>query len=146
MAFDTDDTALFDSSFMPDGIFDVNGRAMQGLSDIHDAGLSLIFSLDTTHLTTNVRVHMNTGTTEVDSVKEREASEASLTSTVLSQHFAKDKGMAPGQPSLMAGSLYRGDLARDADGLWKFKHLQIKSIWAEGDWSLVGVNVNEGGE
>ncbi|RDW90923.1 hypothetical protein BP5796_02088 [Coleophoma crateriformis] len=134
MAFDTNDAALFDSSFMQDGVFDVNGRAMEGLPEIHSTGLALIFRVDTTHMATNVRVHMRTATEE---------HEASLTATVLSQHFAKGKGMEPGQASLMGGSLYRAELARDTDGLWKFKHLLIKSTWAEGDWSVVGGKFNE---
>ncbi|KAL6787372.1 hypothetical protein J3E68DRAFT_445235 [Trichoderma sp. SZMC 28012] len=133
LAWDTNDAALFDSSFMPDGIFEVNGHAMKGLSEIHTKGLALIFKLDTTHIATNVRVQT------------REGTEASLTATVLVQHFVKGKGMEPGQRSLMSGSLYRAELAIDTDGLWKFKHLRIKSIWVEGDYSIVEENFSEVG-
>jgi SnoaL-like domain len=141
MAFDTNDTALFDSSFMPDGVFEVNGRAMKGLPEIHATGLALIFTLDTTHLVTNMRVHMRTGITETGAAEEENG--ASLTATVLVQHFAGGKGMESGQKSLMSGSLYRAELTRDLDGLWKFKHLQIKSTWVEGDYSVVGGNFSE---
>ncbi|KAL7906630.1 hypothetical protein GGI35DRAFT_487746 [Trichoderma velutinum] len=133
LAWDTDDAALFDSSFMPDGIFEVNDHAMKGLPEIHATGLALIFKLDTTHLVTNVRVHMG------------KESEASLTATVLVQHFGRGKGMEPGQRSLMSGSLYRAELVNDVDGLWKFKHLKIKSIWVEGDYSIIGDNFSEVG-
>ncbi|KAM6484885.1 hypothetical protein HDV62DRAFT_388852 [Trichoderma sp. SZMC 28011] len=133
LAWDTDDAALFDSSFMPDGIFEVNDHTMKGLHEIHSKGLALIFKLDTTHIVTNVRVQM------------REESEASMTATVLVQHFAKGKGMEPGQRSLMSGSLYCAELANDTDGLWKFKHLKIRSIWVEGDYSIIEDNFSEVG-
>lgn len=142
MAFDTNDAALFDSSFITDGVFEVNGRVMTGLPEIHATGLALIFTIDTTHLATNVRVHMKTKAVEAGATVE-EKDEASLTTTVLVQHFAGSKGMEPGQASLMSGSLYRGELARDTDGLWKFKHLYIKPTWVEGDWTVVGGNPSE---
>jgi len=132
MAFDTNDTALFDLSFMVDGVFEVNGRTLEGLPEIHATGLALIFSLDTTHMVSNMRVHMGT-----------RGNEASLTATVLSQHFAGGKGMEPDQKNLLSGSLYRGELIRDLDGLWKFMHLQIKSTWGQGDYSVIGENFSE---
>jgi len=141
MAFDTDDAALFDSSFMSDGIFVINDRALEGLPEIHATGLALIFKLDTMHMVSNVRVHMRTGASKVGAAEEE--NEASLTATVLSQHFAKGKGTEPDQKNLMAGSLYRADLTKDADGLWKIRHLQIKSLWVQGDWSVMGGNFSE---
>lgn len=139
-AFDTDDVELFNSSFMPDGVFEVNGNAMKGLPTIRTAGLAIIFGLDTTHLVTNVRVSIPAEFTRAgvtDEEEEEEDSKASITATVLSQHYSKGKGLERDQKSLMAGSLYRGDLIRDKDGLWKFSHLKIKSIWMEGDNSVV---------
>jgi len=121
---------------MSDGIFEVNERAMKGLPEIHATGLALIFSLDTTHLVSNVRVHMS-----VDN-----ENEATLTATVLSQHFAGGKGLEPGQNNLMGGSLYRAELSKSADGLWKIKYLKIKSIWMQGDWSVVGDIPKEEGQ
>ena len=142
VAFDTNDTALFDSSFMPDGVLEINGRPLKGLPEIHAKGLALVFKVDTTHLVTNLRVHMKTGTTKPGDAEENEAS---LTATALAQHFAEGKGMEPGQKNLMSGSLYRGELARDTDGLWKFKHLLIKSTWVQGDYSVIGGNFSEQG-
>ncbi|TVY19131.1 hypothetical protein LARI1_G004873, partial [Lachnellula arida] len=141
LAFDTNDTALFDSSFMPDGVLEINGRAMEGLPAIHATGLALVFSVDTTHLMSNVRVHMKTGAAAEENEKE-----ASLTATGLSQHFAGGKGMEPGQKNLLGGSLYRGELTRDVDGLWRFRHLLIKSTWVQGDYSVVGGNFGETGQ
>ena len=86
---------------------------------------------------------MRTGTTKAGAAEEE--NEASLTATVLSQHFAGGKGMEPGQKNLMSGSLYRGELTRDMDGLWKFRHLQIKSTWVQGDYSVIGGNFSEMG-
>jgi hypothetical protein len=76
-------------------------------------------------------------------MKAEEENEASLTATVLSQHFAAEKGMEPDQKNLLSGSLYRAELVRDTDGLWKFKHLLIKSTWVQGDYSVVGGNFSE---
>lgn len=145
MAFDTTDAALFDSSFMLDGVLEVNGRAMEGLPEIHATGLALIFKVDTTHLVTNVRINMRTGTTKAGAGAGavEEENKASLTATVLAQHFAGGKGMEPGQKSLMSGSLYRAELAKDMNGLWKFTHLQIKSTWVQGDYSVIGGNFSE---
>lgn len=78
--------------------------------------------------------------------KGKEESEASLTATVLSQHFAGGKGLEPGEKNLMGGSLYRGELKRDVDGLWKFWELKIKSIWMQGDFSVVGGIPNKEGQ
>ncbi|KPM43210.1 hypothetical protein AK830_g3355 [Neonectria ditissima] len=141
VAFDTNDAALFDSTFMPDGVFEINGRAMTGLPEIHATGLVLIFRVDTTHMVTNMRVNMKPPAGAVE-----EPNEASLSATVLSQHFALGKGMEAGQDSLMAGSLYRGELVRDVDGLWKFTHLGVKATWMEGDYSVIGGNFSEMGE
>jgi hypothetical protein len=44
-----------------------------------------------------------------------------------------DKGIDPGQNSLVSGSLHRSELVKDVDGLWKFKHLKIKATGVEGD-------------
>jgi hypothetical protein len=136
-SFGTNDITLFSSTFLPDAIFEVNERTMKGLPEIHATGLALIFSLDTTHLVSNVRVDMTKG---------KEESEASLTATVLSQHFAGGKGLEPGEKNLMGGSLYRGELKRDVDGLWKFWELKIKSIWMQGDFSVVGGIPNKEGQ
>lgn len=71
---------------------------------------------------------------------------ASLTATVLAQHFAGGKGMEPVQKNLMSGCLYRGKLVRDVhDGLWKFWSLKIKATWVQGDYSVVGGNFSEMG-
>lgn len=135
-AFDTNDAALFDSSFTPEGVFKVNGQSMTGLPEIHATGLALIFSLDTTHTVSNVRVHMKTS--HATAGAEQEEDEASLTATVTSQHFAGGKGMEVGQKNLLSGSLYRAELIRAVDGLWKIRSLQIKSTWIQGDYSVVG--------
>lgn len=65
---------------------------------------------------------------------------------MLVQHFAGGKGMEPGQKSLMSGRLYRAELTGDMDGLWKFRHLQIKSTWVQGDYSVIGGNFSEMGQ
>jgi hypothetical protein len=46
--------------------------------------------------------------------------------------------MEPNQKYLMSGSLYRAELGKETDGLWKFTKLCIRSTWTEGDYSLMG--------
>lgn len=82
------------------------------------------------HLVSNLRIHFHPG---------EEGTRASLTATVLSQHFRKGKGLECGQKELMAGSLYRGELRREGDGsgLWKFEELRIGSLWMEGEMGVL---------
>lgn len=116
VSFDTNDKDLFDSTFLATGVFVINGNSSNGLPKIHASTLKQIFSVDTSHMVSNVRVDI------------KDDHEASLTATVLSQHFAGGKGMESDEKHLMGGTLYRGDLTRDVDGLWKFKLLTLKSL------------------
>lgn len=112
LGLDTADVALFDSAFTKDAILDINGKVMEGLNAIHTECYDLIAKLDTTHFVTNVRVD----------VKEGE-SKASVTASVLAQHYRHEQGREPGATSLMAGSLYFVDCVKDdEDGLWKVRH------------------------
>ncbi|KXJ91862.1 hypothetical protein Micbo1qcDRAFT_223961 [Microdochium bolleyi] len=142
-AWDTNDKALFDTSFTSDAVLNLNGRSTTGLEEIHSVCNSIIFRVDTTHLATNVRVHFPS---------EHDQQKVSLTATVIAQHFAGGKGMdltpdaddqGP-QPMnrnrhLMSGALYSGDLVKGGpDGLWKFTRLSVKPNWVEGHFSVVG--------
>ncbi|TKW54892.1 hypothetical protein CTA1_5564 [Colletotrichum tanaceti] len=126
IGLDTNDAALFDSAFMPNASFSINGQASQGIQAIHTNCFDVIAKLDTTHFLTNLRIHID-------------SSKAKLTCTALSQHFRGQKGLAPDQTYLMAGSLYWADLVKDGD-LWKIETVQMKSTWAEGDWGVMTGN------
>ncbi|PLB54052.1 hypothetical protein P170DRAFT_504876 [Aspergillus steynii IBT 23096] len=128
-ALDTSDLALFDSVFMPESTFEINGRLIEGLPALHTDCFEAISKLDTTHFVTNIRINI------ADS-----ATEASLTASALSQHYGGGKGMQPDQKRLLVGSLYYVDLVKDSgdeNGLWKIKAFNMNSTWAEGDWGVL---------
>ena len=129
---DTNDKALFESAFTPNASFTVNGRNAQGLSALHDNCFTPVSKLDTTHFMTNMRINIDTNGTKV-----------SMTCTALSQHFRKGKGLQPGQPKLLAGSLYYFDFVKASDGTWKIEDWKAKSTWAEGDWAVVQEVLND---
>ncbi|EAW17020.1 nuclear transport factor 2 family protein [Aspergillus fischeri NRRL 181] len=128
--FDTADAALFASSFAADCVFDLNGNVMHGLEEIKAKCFDPIAKLDTTHFLTNVRVNYVEG-----------ESNAVGTSCGLAQHYAPGQGLQDGSKSLLVGSLYWYEFIKDeSDGLWKIKHWRIKSVWSEGDWSILQGN------
>lgn len=127
LALDTGDLALFDSAFLPDSTFEINGKVISGLPALHTDCFEPISKLDTSHFITNVRVNIAESGTE-----------AALTASVLSQHYRGGKGMETDQKSLMAGSVYYVDLVKDGEGeLWRIKALQLSSDWVEGDWAVM---------
>ncbi|KAH7026658.1 uncharacterized protein B0I36DRAFT_331096 [Microdochium trichocladiopsis] len=146
LAWDTNDQSLCDTAFTTDAVLSLNGQVMTGRDQIAKDGNALIFTLDTTHLVGNTRVTFTT-----PSGGDGEQQSASITATVMAQHFVGSKGfdLAPESANipylmnhnkhLMSGTLYSGDLIKDStDGLWKFKLLKIKPNWIEGHFSVVG--------
>lgn len=126
LAFDTDDKALLESSFLAEAVFDLDGRVMNGLDEICTQSFDIISKLDTTHFISNVRVQHVEG-----------ASTASMTASAFSQHFRPKEGNTPGATYFMAGSLYWLDVVRDIEGLWKIKTWKMKVIWTTGDAGVV---------
>ncbi|KAJ1334029.1 nuclear transport factor 2 family protein [Microdochium nivale] len=147
LAWDTNDRALFATSFTSEAVLDLNGRSTAGITEINAVCNSIIFSVDTTHLATNIRIHFPNATNTTTATGEYLAN---LTATVIAQHFEGGKGMdlTPDDGGvqlmnrnrhLMSGALYSGDLVRDeGDGLWKFARLSIRPNWVEGHFSVVG--------
>jgi hypothetical protein len=130
LGLDTADQALFDSALTQDATVDLNGDVMSGLDAIHTQCFDKIAKLDTTHFITNVRVLVD-GT----------ESNATVTASVLAQHYRHKQGLVAGAARLMAGSLYSLDVVKDEqEGLWKVKHWKLSSIWAEGDWGILTGN------
>ncbi|KAK9323677.1 hypothetical protein V1517DRAFT_88767 [Lipomyces orientalis] len=127
IGLDTADVALFDSAFTEDAILDINGNVLDGLEAIHTGCYDFIAKLDTTHFITNVRVDVKDG-----------ESTASLTASVLAQHYRHKQGREPGATCLMTGGLYFVDCVKDdQDGLWKITHWKLQSIWTEGDGGVM---------
>ncbi|KAI9934823.1 hypothetical protein ASPWEDRAFT_117101 [Aspergillus wentii DTO 134E9] len=127
LAFDTADSALLESSLVPDAVFDLDGYLMNGLDEISRQCYDKISKLDTTHFVSNVRINVVDG-----------APVASMTASVLSQHYRPGTGKVPGAEYYMAGSLYSIDVVRDdSEGLWKIKRWNMKIIWTMGEASVI---------
>lgn len=129
VGLDTNDPALFDSAFTQTASFTINGKKHEGLQAVHAHCYDMVSKLDTSHFVTNPRINITGGDDT-----------ASMTASVLSQHFRGGNGMAPEQPRLMAGALYYLDLVRGSDGTWKIEDWKMEATWAEGDWAVMSGN------
>lgn len=127
LGLDSNDKDLFDSAITDDMAFTVNGKTTQGRETIHSELFSRIGKLDTTHHITNLRINILDG-----------EKKASLTAIALAQHYNEGKGMAPEQPYLLIGSLYRIELVKgESDGQWRVEKFDMKTNWAQGEWSIL---------
>ncbi|KAK0614861.1 hypothetical protein B0T17DRAFT_540359 [Bombardia bombarda] len=125
---DAADQGLWESGWHPEGTMEINGNVMRGRKELHDKCFATISKLDTTHFMTNVRVTLT----------DDAGTKAAMTATVLAQHYREGKGLAPGEPRILAGNLYGLNLEKDpADDLWKIKDWVLKSTWGEGDWQIL---------
>ncbi|KAL3472270.1 hypothetical protein BJX99DRAFT_235851 [Aspergillus californicus] len=125
IGIDLNDAALFDSAWTPTSTFANNGKVSAGLEAIHTDMFDRVAAMDTTHYPNNIRINI-----AEDGVN------ASLTATVLAQHYRPGKGMEPGQTRLLAGAFYSVDLVKDGE-VWKIQTFDMKLSWAEGDWGVM---------
>ncbi|KAJ5689744.1 hypothetical protein N7462_004136 [Penicillium macrosclerotiorum] len=133
LGFDYNDVAIFNSAFAgEDVVLEINSGpgedvSVQGLSSIRTQFLAHVGPMDTTHMTSNVRV----------SFKEGEST-ASLTANFLAQHCPPGRGKELDGPKFMASGQYSIDLVHDnADGMWKIKKWVLNIIWRQGDISVM---------
>lgn len=120
---DSNDADLFDSAITDSARFDLNGKTMQGREAVHARMFGPVSALDTTHLVTNIRVHVGEG-----------GSAASATASALAQHYRGGQGAESAASRYMAGVLYWVDLVKDGeDGLWRAEHWKIRTVWGRGD-------------
>lgn len=129
LGLDTDDIALFDSAFAPDGKFEIVGRPVkgQGHDELHKSVFNFISELDTTHFISNVRVEVKDG-----------ANTAYMTASALAQHYRPGEGNKPDTKRFLAGSQYWMDLVKvETEGLWKIADWKSKVVWSEGDSSVM---------
>ncbi|CAL5868636.1 uncharacterized protein PFLUO_LOCUS2863 [Penicillium psychrofluorescens] len=123
LALDTADLALLNSSLTPDVLFDMDGHTTEGLDAFQSQLYDKISKLDTTHFVNNLRINFVEG-----------ASSATMTASVLSQHYRPNTGKVPGATYFMGGSLYFIDVVKDdTEGLWKIKSWRMKVTWTTGD-------------
>lgn len=125
---DTNDAALFDSAFTADAKWALNRRDLDGLPAIHaDCYDSVISQLDTTHYATNIRIHV------ADDEKT-----ATLSALYQAQHYRGGRGKVGGATSFVTGGQYWMQLVKEEEGLWKIKVFKMRSIWSEGDVTIMG--------
>ncbi|OQD78974.1 hypothetical protein PENANT_c068G08895 [Penicillium antarcticum] len=101
LAFDTNDKTLFESSFVTDAVFDLDGHVLNGLDEICNQSFDIVSKLDTTHFISSLRLNYVEG-----------ASTASMTASALSQHYRQNTGKIPGATNFTCGSLYHLDVVR----------------------------------
>ncbi|OJJ07705.1 hypothetical protein ASPVEDRAFT_202708 [Aspergillus versicolor CBS 583.65] len=127
LAFDTADRPLLISALMPDVVFNIDGAVMDGIDQVLSQGYDKVSKLDTSHIVSNVRINAVDG-----------ESLASMTASVLSQHYRLGTGKVPGAEYFMAGSLYFIDAVKDeTDGLWKIKNWTVKITWTIGNHQVI---------
>ncbi|KAJ3477313.1 hypothetical protein NLG97_g8873 [Lecanicillium saksenae] len=135
---DTADNELFRSAFTADAVFDLNGKLLHGIDEINAGCFDNVSKLDTTHLTSNVRTTFSP-----------DGRTAQTTAHGVAHHYPAGKGLSMenngNTQRFVVGSLYSIDLVKeDGDSssgqgpLWKAKVWRLKSIWTQGDWSVMG--------
>ncbi|KAF4626146.1 hypothetical protein G7Y89_g12015 [Cudoniella acicularis] len=128
IGFDNNDITIFNSAFSgQDVVFEFNGKVVSGLDTIRTQFLDAVGPMDTTHTVSNVRVEVKDG-----------ASTAALTAYVLAQHCRPGEGQDPEGPKYLGASNYYVDVGKDkSDGVWKIQKTTAKTIWRQGDRSVM---------
>lgn len=127
VGIDENDSALFDSAWNGQNVtFDFSGQVISGLDTIRTRFLDSVGKMDTTHITSSVRINI------------KDARAAYLTCTAFAQHCAPGKGAEPDQPKFGTGSRYFVDVVRGAeDGVWRIERFAMKIVWTQGDASVM---------
>ncbi|GAV56425.1 hypothetical protein ZYGR_0BQ00130 [Zygosaccharomyces rouxii] len=125
LSVDAADEKLFDSSLLPNATIEFNGSEVSGIQNIRRALFEKISKLDCTHHVSNIRINSSGNT-------------ASVTASVLAQHYREGEGNISNTQSLLSGGLNFFEVAKDdIDDLWRVKSWKVKTIWSEGDPTIV---------
>lgn len=130
---DTADKDMFASAWHKNATFAFDDfPPTEGLDAILESTFQYIGAgLDTTHCVGNVRIALG-----------EDGKTAAMNAHAIAQHYRKGEGRQPQATRYLTGSIYSIDLAVDeSDGLWKMLKFHMKVIWAEGDSSILGVEV-----
>lgn len=66
------------------------------------------------------------------------ATTATLTANSLAQHYPAGTGSTPGDRRLLGGGKSLAKLAKQEDGSWRITEWNMKLVWTEGDFSVLG--------
>ncbi|KXG47298.1 uncharacterized protein PGRI_011680 [Penicillium griseofulvum] len=129
LGMDTNDAELFDSAFTEDVKWDLFGRQMNSLKEVHTECFDkTIIHLDTTHYVTSVRINVAESGTE-----------ASLSCLYNAKHYRLGTGIDPKAPWFWTGGTYYLDIVKvESEGLWKIKFYKMRKMWIEGDFEVMG--------
>lgn len=121
--FDDNDISLLKSACCgSEFAFEMNGNVFNV-----DQLINFVGPLDTTHMISGIRVDLKEG-----------ALTASLTANALAQHCPPGRGLETDGPKFLAGGKYFIDLVKDnTNGLWKIKKWVLKTIWRQGEASVL---------
>lgn len=127
---------------MPNVILNINGKEVSGSEAVKQHSLNKVGPMDTTHYVTNVRIDVDVG---IDvGTAGSEAKTATMTLNTLAQHYPVGSGTTDSERRLLGGSVHRMELRRDVEtsyereeGLWKVEKWMMKTIWREGDVSVL---------
>lgn len=130
LGFDHHDVGIFNTAWLSDDVtLSLNGDVVTGLPTIRSRFLETVGPMDTTHMTSNVRIQIHDG-----AVTET----ASLTAYAVATHALPGKGCEVGAVKFTSGSEYSLQLVKDVkDEVWKIKRWDMKLIWTEGDYAAV---------
>jgi hypothetical protein len=92
---------------------------VSGRRAILDSVLALIGPLDTSHTATNLQIEISDDS-------------ATLSASVMSQHFMPREGCRRGSENALLMNRYDADLVRDGEK-WRFKRITIDNAWFQGD-------------
>lgn len=129
-AFDSNNYDLFTSAWTtsPTPAFHIDEFELHcnGMEDIKTNLFDKVAQLDTQHIATNARIHLEPG-----------AQTARMWLMCLNQHFRQGQQAVAGSARLWGGNKYMFDLVEE-EGVWKVKEWWVEMGWNEGDKSIVG--------
>lgn len=129
-AFDLNDWPLFASSWTtktdPRFHIDEWGLHYNDLSEIREKLFHVVCGLDTQHIATNARVHLDP-----------DGKSGRMWMMCLNQHFRKGQEAKTGSARLWGGNRYMFDVVEE-EGVWKIKEWWVQMGWHEGDLSILG--------
>jgi hypothetical protein len=125
---DTNDRSLVESASLKSESMTlvIGDYTMEGWKAISDF-IEKVYSVVTTHVISNIRVDVKDG-----------ADTAVLYAHAMAYHVRPEDALKVEDTSYTVSNLYRIDLVKGEDGLWKTKRWEIKPLWTKGDKAIMG--------
>ncbi|KAF2736212.1 hypothetical protein EJ04DRAFT_575529 [Polyplosphaeria fusca] len=127
LGIDTNDHALFSSACLQDSRMTVTAGPihLEGWPAI-DAFFARLFSLVTTHMTSNMRIEIKEG-----------GDEAEMSAHAMSYHVREEDALKEEDTAYRAANLYDVGLVRGEGGEWRIRRWGIKVLWTTGDRAVL---------